>query len=211
MIKINTSVLVKQILQVTMNLNTVSNIRILQASHVHTGSTVLFNILQGFFCPLEPCQPAFCFLENNLGKLFTQFFVIKTHCTNIRRIIKLNPEFDLFFITSSREGHKAINLSHPRLLTINYEELLETSTNSVENIVKNVAVKCCCFLPSILTEHIDINASINRVKNMNGYYKEIQNKPFEIIDNMYGLHGSHKNRKTRIDLDESQISVVNFI
>ncbi len=190
-----------------MNLNTISNIRILQTSHMHTGSTVLFNILQGFFCPLEPCLNAFCFRETDLGKLLTQFFVIKTHHTNIRRMIKRNPEFDLFFITSSRKGHDAINSSHPRLLNINYQELLETSTNSVENIVKNVAGKCCCFLPSVFIEHMDINASINRIKNMNQYYYEIQNKPFETVDKMYGLHGSHRNRKTCIDLDEFKTQV----
>jgi hypothetical protein len=178
-----------------MDIKTITNERIVQTSCIRTGSTLLYNVLQGFFYPEENYH-----YIGRLAKFFTnrlpfdRAFVLKTHNTNIESMIKFNPNYDLYFVTSSREGFGKIDLKHPRLLEIKYEELVQTDTNSVENIVENIAAKCRVFLPPFLVENMDINASIDRVVRMNKRVEEIKDKPFRFCDKMYGVHGSHRNR-----------------
>ena len=134
-----------------------SNIRIIQTSHTHTGSTVLANVLQGYFYFSDPIK----FQYHN----FKDFFVYKTHNTNIKNIIKMNPEYDLYFISSAR-AERRIKREHPRLLQIEYEELLETSTNTLETIANNVALKVKAFCP-IIAQYINIENGILRIQEMN--------------------------------------------
>ncbi len=164
-----------------------SNIRIIQTSHTHTGSTVLVNLLQGYFYFSDPIK----FQYRNL--LITKnFFVYKTHNTNIENLIKMNPEYDLYFISSAR-GKRRIESVHPRLLQIEYEELLETSTNTLETIANNVALKVKAFCP-IIAQYINIENGILRIQEMNRRYEQIKHLPFNYCDKFYHIHGSHRNR-----------------
>jgi hypothetical protein len=174
-----------------MELKDTTNIRIIQTSHQHTGSTVLMNILIGFFCPQANARwewkPTVKGALNN--------FIIKTHFTNLDTMTKTLSDYDLYFITSSRENHRRITSKNPRLLEIEYTTLLETERNSVADIVTKVAEKSMQFLPPILIDKMDIYSSIERINNMNKRYEEIKHLSFKYMDRMYGLHGSHRNRK----------------
>lgn len=170
-----------------------TNIRIIQTASLRTGSTLLYNALVGLFYPLDNA------FYNNLNHqcFLKDTFVIKTHNLNIDSIIKTQKDYDLYFVTSSREGYKSIEAIHPRLLNFTYQELCETDTYTVEDIVINIANKCKTFLPKLLSEHINLKTSIERVNKMNQVVKSMKELPFYVVDSTYGVHGSHRNRNEK--------------
>jgi hypothetical protein len=78
-------------------------------------------------------------------------------------------------------------------LIFNYDELLETETYSVQDIVNNAYNKLRSFLP----DDIELNKkdAVERIQKMNLAYEEIKDQPFSYIDHFFELHGSHRNRK----------------
>jgi hypothetical protein len=75
-------------------------------------------------------------------------------------------------------------------LIFNYNELLETETYSVEDIINNAYDKLRSFLP----DDIELNKqdAIERIHKMNKVYEEIKDMPRSYIDHFYELHGSHR-------------------
>lgn len=174
-------------------------IRIIQTSYVHTGSTLLSNILYGFFCCDKPIQVQFIPIANKTDKLASNL-IIKSHYLGIRRWIYSYSQFDLFFVLSERnEKYPPHFYNMNKILIIDYNTLLESETNQVETIVENVYEKIRNFLPSRLFEHYNENImkknATRRVKTMNALYERIKNKDFSFFDSFYLLHGGHRNRK----------------
>jgi len=196
-----------------MNL-TETNIRLIQASLMHTGSTLLSNLLKGLFeyeTKIEFCTFSFN-NKKEIKRSFLKSFVLKTHAEHIPPAINnaCGNAYKYWIISSNRDN-KIYRCNHPNFISFEYEQLLETTTNSIETIVNTVAQKLKTALPTIITDEMDINASIQRIKTMNTLYEKIKNQPFKFTDwpnlnskevrrlrsmaMFYEIHGHHRNRK----------------
>ena len=80
---------------------------------------------------------------------------------------------------------------YSNLIIFDYEEINETPTYTVENIVDGMVHKLSKTIP-----HIKFNTqgAVERIKNMNARYEEIKDMPFDYKDDLYAIHGSHRNR-----------------
>ena len=184
-------------------------IRIIQTSYVHTGSTLLSNILYGFFCCDKPIQVQFMPVSSEREKL-TKNLIVKSHYLGIRRWIHSYSQFDMFFVLSERDQKYPLHFYNMnKILIIDYNTLLESDSNPVETIVENVYKKIRDFLPPKFfepySENIMKKNAIRRVKTMNALYENIQNKGFSYFDSFYLLHGNHRGREdTKISQSPSQ-------
>ena len=174
-------------------------IRIIQTSYVHTGSTLLSNILYGFFCCDKPIQVQFMPVASQTDEL-TKNLIVKSHYLGIRRWIHSYNQFDMFFVLSERDQKYPPHFYNMnKILIIDYKTLLESNSNPVEAIVENVYNKIRDFLPPKFfepySENIMKKNAIRRVKTMNALYENIKNKGFSYFDSFYLLHGNHRNRE----------------
>ena len=174
-------------------------IRIIQTSYVHTGSTLLSNILYGFFCCDKPIQVQFMPVASQTDQL-TKNLIVKSHYLGIRRWIHSYNQFDMFFVLSERDQKYPPHFYNMnKILIIDYNTLLESDTNPVETIVENVYNKIRDFLPPKFfepySENIMKKNAIRRVKTMNALYENIKNKGFSYFDSFYLLHGNHRGRE----------------
>ena len=108
--------------------------------------------------------------KQKVTKAFLNSFVIKTHKQDVDEIINnyYGNTFDYWIISSNR-GDKIYSCKHPNRISFEYEQLVETTTNSIETIVNTVAQKLKTALPNNITNQMDINASIQRIKTMNTF------------------------------------------
>lgn len=171
---------------------------IIQTSLPRTGSTVLINMLHGFIMKEQGVQHVAHFY-NISKRIYTNnnnINIFKLHEPNIDDFIEMfSDKYNLFFVSTER-GTKVIDEKYhhyKNVLIFNYDELLETETYSVEDMVSNAYDKLRAFLP----DDIELNKqdAIERIKKMNLAYEEIKDKPFSYIDHFFELHGSHRNRK----------------
>lgn len=190
-------------------------IRIIQTSYVHTGSTLLSNILYGFFCCDKAVQVQFMPVASQIDKLASNL-IIKSHYLGIRRWIYSYTQFDLFFVLSERNDKYPPHFYNMnKILIIDYNTLLESDANPVETIVENVYNKIRNFLPPKLFEPYNENImkknAIRRVKTMNALYERIKNKDFSFFDSFYLLHGGHRNREdTKMPNETQKTETVKF-
>lgn len=175
------------------------NIKIIQCAYGHTGSTVLTNILYGFFTPDKYVQALYI---DDFYKVIEDTTIIKTHDLDLNKIINKYNKYDFYYILSkrNREYNDEI-INNKKALIINYNELLETDENCLDKLIENIYYKLKSFLPSIMfyNDKEQIKNAINRITNMNKRYEEIKNEPFSFYDPFYHLHGSHRNRKDPIN------------
>lgn len=172
-----------------------SNIKIIQCSKPHTGSTLLLNLIHGYVCPDEA-------IHWNTEKLINQHNITKTHDVDIDKWMNKYPQYHIIFIGSNRENHPKISDKYNKynnVLVIDYKDINETATNSLDKIVDFTFDKFQKIIPSEL-RHTNDNIKtkqnmLTRITNMNKVTKEIKDKPFAYWDKFYGIHGSHQNRK----------------
>ena len=178
-----------------MNLITETNVRLIQASWGRTGSTVLSNILQGLFYATEPLTFGRFREERDVKKLLLNSFVIKTHNKRVTELINeyCGNTYEYWIISSNR-GWKIYQCDHSNFISFEYEQLLETETNPIEMIVDNVVQKLKETLPRSIADQMDVNGSINRIKNMNTFYETVKDRTFKYSDRFYGIHGHHRSR-----------------
>ena len=74
-------------------------IKIIQVSPKHTGSTLLVNLIHGFLCPNENVH---CEIED----IIDDYLVTKTHNTDIEDFEQKYPNYKLYFIMSERNDKK---------------------------------------------------------------------------------------------------------
>lgn len=174
-------------------------IRIIQTAAARSGSTLLSNILMAYFQPFEPV----CFMGKHTYReeLIENNIVLKSHDKVIDDwISRFGDKYNLYFIISDRDDYDWSDYYHyENALFIKYNELLETSENTLEKISNNVYMKVKEILPPEFMiqnrEKISIQNGINRITNMNERYKIIKDKPFEYVDKYYQIHGHHKNNR----------------
>lgn len=172
-----------------------SNIKIVQCSKPHTGSTLLLNLVHGYVRPEEE-------IHWNTETLINKHCVTKTHDTDIDKWMKKYPQYTIIFVGSNRDNHPKIDSKYNKynnMLIIDYTDINETSINTLEHIVDFTFQKFQEIIPKeIRYVESDIQTKqnmITRITNMNKLTKEIKDKPFAYWDKFYGIHGSHQNRK----------------
>ena len=179
--------------------------RIIQSGYTHTGSTLLVNILYGFFCPNKPV-----FIDDsNLNRVAMlgsktlrdlPSLITKAHRSDFDLIIEgYTGKYDLYFVVSERDKpYEEHYYKYDNVLLIKYDTLLETDRNPLNTIVKNVYEKLRSFLPQKIFPDIEekciLDNAVQRIKSMNELYETIKHKPFEYHDNFYMIHGSHRGR-----------------
>ena len=170
------------------------NYRIVQTSPHGTGSTLLANILTGLFYDKESIH---WISANKPYNVKLKHFITKVHKLDINNWIQEQPSsLNIFYVISERE--KRIDdkyRQYDNVLIFQYKELLETTDNTVENIVTNVYKKMSKLLPQELVEKMKIDRAVQRVKDMNALYETIKDKPMTYLDTYYHLHGSHRGRR----------------
>lgn len=147
-------------------------IKVIQASKPHTGSTLLTNLIYGLLCP----EDLIYFSDTNCEKLVT-----KSDNLDINSWEENFSEYELYFICSIRKDEK-INVdidekykSKNNVLVIDYSRLNEiNSTNNVDYIF-DLLIN---FLPkSIIPQEKDLKLNmINRFNLMNQTYESIKHK-----------------------------------
>lgn len=172
-----------------------SSNRIIQSSPGRTGSTLLTNILYGLFYDNHSVFYSTNITTDDLKKNF----IIKTHQINIDYLMcQYAHTYDILFVCSERpkinqiidEKYKLYN----NVIVFQYEDLLETETNSIKNIVNKVYEKLQNKLNSNISRYMNIDNSIKRIKDMNNLYQIISTKSFDYYDAYFHIHGSHRNR-----------------
>lgn len=173
-----------------------NNIRIVQSSPPHTGSTLLMNLIHGLLCPDESALA----VED-----VTQSLITKTHNINIENIERKFPNYKLYFIMSERNDNKIHSLINNKyrnknnVLIINYNEILETQSNDLDKVINHIFDKFINFLPKELLP-TKSNESLkeamkDRINKMNEICLIMKDKPFAEWDRFTGIHGGHRNRK----------------
>lgn len=176
---------------------------IIQYSPYRTGSTVLANALYGLIPSLSNKNILFSYylILDKLLNLDDDIFVIKSHTkvTIDEYIAKYNDNYKLFFICSERaELNLLIDEKYKlydNVIVFSFDELNESSTNTVPMIIENIYHK----INNKLNIELNIENGINRIIEMNKLYEEIKHKEFAYFDKFYHLHGSHRNRNKKVD------------
>ena len=160
--------------------------KIIQCSKPRTGSTLLVNILAGL---IEPELPIF----HTCQGINPDGVISKTHVIHVDYWIKkYKNKYNLVFVCSNR-GPKKIDdryLSYPNVVVFDYDELLETSTNSLDEIIDCVYLK----LKDKISFSLNKSTALDRIVKMNELCAYISDKPFSYHDEFYHIHGSHRTR-----------------
>lgn len=167
-------------------------VKIFQCSPPHTGSTVLSNILQGFVDKDKPLL-----FGNDRVQERT---VIKSHDVDIDKwVLHFDRVYKIYFVCSDRfpnphcphiDKKYRDTKTYPNVIIFDYEEI-STNNQSIETVVNRVYKRLKDFLPI----ELDREGAIERITKMEVYYEEnMVGKPFELQEQFYRLHGSHKNR-----------------
>lgn len=156
-----------------------------------TGSTLLSNIIAGLFSPQKPIG----FIDKNPNSIsikdFTDstFDVIKSHYVE-----PLAPEQgvnNVYFVTSHRDGFSRINKYPEHWLVFNYQDFLIDKDPNLA--IHFVADKLKLKFGLVFSES-HFASCRNRLLLMSQKVKELENKPFEVYDDFFHIHGGHRNR-----------------
>jgi UDP-glucuronate 4-epimerase len=168
-----------------------SKIRIIQTGDKRTGSTLLVNMVYGFLNRKE--RVSIGSARDNL--------IVKMHTLDLNKWEQKYNNYNLFWVISEREKKKRLDSKYRNLnnvLIIDYDELNETDSNSLENICNNIVNKFIDFFPDILLpgvgKEVLYDNVLDRIRNMNKRYDEIRKLNFSYIDDFYQIHGSHKTK-----------------
>jgi len=166
---------------------------IIQTGHMRTGTTLLVNLLYGFMTPNEKIH---CLWEpDHPIRPFHKYNIYKSHSLNIDGYIKHHSEeCDMFFVCTERDNKKIPEKykNNNNVLIFDYNEILETESYTMDQIINATYNKLRGFLP----EHVLLNKDTckTRIDKMNEKYTEIENKDFSYVNDFFQLHGRHRNR-----------------
>jgi len=160
-------------------------LKIIQMSPPRTGSTLLANMLHGFYDPLSPVKYA---SKMNAKEDKCDSKIIKTHNQQFNWNRLYEKTHRLYFVCSERKGLgrfiKNSIKQKPNVVVFEYNELIQES--SIE------------YVRAILINHIpeypNLDTAKERIKKMNEICDEIKHKPFNLYNKFFHIHGSHRNR-----------------
>ncbi len=165
---------------------------ILQSGIARTGSTVIANLIQGFISKDEKLL-GYWNNQYHLDRFHRKVNIAKTHLVDLDPIIeRLQDKFELFFVISERDDKKIDPKYHcyANVIIFDYTELLETSTQTTEQIADNAYSRLRDFFPPYIPMNRD--HGLQRLNEMNAYYQQIKDQPFSFVNYFYQLHGSHR-------------------
>jgi len=171
---------------------------IIQTSPYRTASTFLVNALYGLIPELNNTKIVGHW-DDNFEQYFRNIIVLKHHNINIDKLmLQYADKYNLFFVCSERK-EQGIVIDHKfkfykNVCVFDFNELNETSNNTVSDIIQHIFKKLSVMLPF----ELNIEGGLQRVNAMNIRYKEIHNSEFEYIDDFFEIHGSHRNRKCKV-------------
>jgi FkbM family methyltransferase len=167
---------------------------IIQTSPYRTASTLLVNALYGLIPALQKTK-IIGFWDGNFEQYFGDVIVLKHHNVHIDQLILEYNKYKLYFVCSERKDHGVMIdrkfKFYSNVCVFDFNELNETPSNQVPNIIQNISAK----LSVMLQMNLDVAGGVNRVNAMNVRYKEIYQYPFDYIDEFFEIHGSHRSRK----------------
>ena len=166
---------------------------IIQTGHMRTGTTLLVNLLYGFMSPNEKIH---CLWEpDHAIHPFHTYSIYKSHNLNIDRFMKYYGEtHNLFFICTERNNKKIDEKykKYNNVLVFDYNEILETDSYNMNQIIDNVYFKLHCFFQDSVL--LDKETCRKRIEKMNETYAKIENRDFSYVDEFFQLHGKHRKR-----------------
>lgn len=176
---------------------------IIQTSPARTASTLLSNALYGLFVDFSN-QPIM-FVEypdktnTDTFNFINKLSIIKTHDLDIDKMMNIFKGFKTFFVCSERsELNLLINNKYRKydnVVIFDFNELNETETNTLNNIVDNIYNKITAtFGIDINNFNLSKEACNTRIMDMNLAYEKIKHEPFINYDTFYHIHGHHRNR-----------------
>lgn len=162
---------------------------IIQTSPTHTASTFLVNAIHGLIPNLSDKEIMYDTFDDT-----NNIFIMKCHLDIDDLINKYGQIYKLIFICSERKDMNIFMYerykTYDNVVIFDFNELNETSVNSLIDIVDNIYNK----INPLLNINLDKIKCVERIKLMNIKYEEIKNEPFYYVDDFFGLHGSHRNR-----------------
>ena len=169
---------------------------IIQTSPEHTASTLLVNSIYGLIPELFD-KKIIGLWYDNFENYFNNIIVVKNHNTNIDELIQeYSTNYKLVFICSERKEKNYLidekYKTYDNVVVFDFNELNETSDNTLVQIVDNIYTKVKDILNDI---DLDTKKCIKRILLMNIRYNEIKHKSFDYIDDFFEIHGSHRNRQ----------------
>jgi len=176
---------------------TIKPILIVQSSPMRTCSTVLANVLYGLVYELSN-KPIIDYWNKKVCNFSNKVNVIKTHILDLEYFTNTyEQQYDVYFVCSERKQQNILidkkYISYSNLILFDYQDLLETPTNRVDDIVDTVYKKMITIIPRGEITYSTLTAK-KRLNEMNKYYETIQNRSFNYINQFYQLHGSHRIR-----------------
>ncbi len=164
---------------------------IIQTSPTHTASTLLVNSIYGLVPDLSDKRITCDFFEDHPNVI-----AMKSHTDIDLLINKYNHLYKLIFICSERKDLDIIMdikyKTYENVVIFDFNELNETIINPLTLIVDTIYNRIKNVLVDVQLDKIKC---IERINSMNNRYQEIKNKSFDYVDDFFGLHGSHRNRK----------------
>lgn len=154
--------------------------RVILLCYPHTGSTVLHNLLQGFYQPGTPVKVT---SGDEMVDDIKTYGLVKSH--DVDRLEELSRIFPHSWFVCSRRKQSYPN--HPRLIEIPFELLSNPDVHyvaeQVSHMLKNIPWEC------------NVLAGAERLRGMNSMYDVIKDRPFSYYYPYYHIHGSHRNRE----------------
>ena len=168
-------------------------------THVGVGSTLLCNILYGLFIPDQAVLYKFK-VPRKIPTNKARLVIIKTHDYTAM-------SFDnCYKVTIDRPGITKNTLDKYRdddtILTINYTDLLYNTsyTPHIEttriDVIHHVARELYNRFNIDVTDE-QIHRCEKRLQDMDETVAKLDDQPFEQYNNMYHIHGSHRNRSKK--------------
>jgi hypothetical protein len=173
-------------------------ILIVQSSPERTCSTLLVNIIYGLVYELSNQPVLYISSTKDVCNFVNRVYVIKTHILDLDYFLdNYENRYDIYFICSERKENGILidekYRSYPNVLIFDYQELLESPTNSVERIVDTVYKRMIKMIPKEEVMYSTLTAK-KRIYEMNAYYETIKNRSFHYVNPFYEIHGSHRLR-----------------
>jgi hypothetical protein len=183
------------------NHNIRKKILIVQTSPMHTGSTLLVNILHGLFESQKDKKIIFKFQSDNTWEPNAgEITILKSHDLDIDGWMdKYSSKYKIYFVCSERPLKNLLiepkYKSYKNVISFYYNELNATPQNPLLKIVRKVGRSVFAMLKDCPNLTVNVANGIKRILDMNVKYEEIKDLPFSYIDPFFEIHGSHRGRE----------------